>query len=140
MQTAFEIVHFDHEDSDEEEDEALEPIYESKNVYHSRKLPHIIGTQAFLVIIFCQIYFLYILYHQYQLHISNILFQKQSDEFIGLDHIQDNMPKGDFSESSESSSDEEEDEVENDNVPIILDNSKTEVINEEIDMVKNAGV
>ena len=52
MQTAFEIVHFDHEDSDDEEDEALEPIYESKNVYHSRKLPHIIGTQAFLVICF----------------------------------------------------------------------------------------
>ena len=50
MQTAFEIVHFDHEDTDDEEDEALEPIYESKNVYHSRKLPHIIGTQAFLVI------------------------------------------------------------------------------------------
>ena len=75
------------------------------------------------------------------MHISNIfiLFQNQSDEFIGLDHIQDNMPKGDFSESSESSSDEEEDEVENDNVPI-LENSKTEVINEEIDMVKNAGV
>ena len=62
MQTAFEIVHFDHEDSDDEEDEALEPIYESKNVYHSRKLPHIIGTQAFLVIMFFQIYiFLFII-------------------------------------------------------------------------------
>ena len=50
------------------------------------------------------------------------------------------MPKGDYSESSESSSDEEEDEVENDNEPINMDNSKTEVINEEINMVKNAGV
>ena len=73
--------------------------------------------------------------------VNNSLFQKQSDEFIGLDHIQD-IPKGDFSESSESSSDdeEEEDEVENDNIPIPMDNSKSEVINEEIDMVKNAGV
>ena len=44
---------FQLEQSDSEDDEevvsALEPIYESRNVYHSRKLPHVIGTQSFLV-------------------------------------------------------------------------------------------
>ena len=71
MQTAFEIVHFDHEDSDdEEEDEALEPIYESKNVYHSRKLPHIIGTQAFLVIYFVR-YLPTFFILMYSINISN---------------------------------------------------------------------
>ena len=30
--------------------------------------------------------------------------------------------------------------MENDNIPIPMDNSKSEVINEEIDMVKNAGM
>ena len=70
MQTAFEIVHFDHEDSDDEEDETLEPIYESKNVYHSRKLPHIIGTQAFLVIYFVRylptFYFYFDVFHKHK--------------------------------------------------------------------------
>ena len=44
---------FQLEQSDSEDDEevvsALEPIYESRNVYRSRKLPHVIGTQSFLV-------------------------------------------------------------------------------------------
>ena len=70
MQTAFEIVHFDHEDSDDEEDETLEPIYESKNVYHSRKLPHIIGTQAFLVIYFVRYLTTFFLFSSAELHIS----------------------------------------------------------------------
>ena len=38
----------DSEDEDEVISE-LEPIYESRNIYHSRKLPHVIGTQSFLV-------------------------------------------------------------------------------------------
>ena len=71
MQTAFEIVHFDHEDSDDEEDETLEPIYESKNVYHSRKLPHIIGTQAFLVIYFVRYLTTFFFILMYSINISN---------------------------------------------------------------------
>ena len=42
----------DREDDSEDDEEvvlALEPIYESRNVYRSRKLPHVIGTQSFLV-------------------------------------------------------------------------------------------
>ena len=40
------------EESDSEDDdtqEELEPVYEIKSIYHSRKLPHVIGTQSFLV-------------------------------------------------------------------------------------------
>ena len=44
----FQLVQSDSED-DEEVVLALEPIYESRNVYRSRKLPHVIGTQSFLV-------------------------------------------------------------------------------------------
>lgn len=48
---AFEKIEIEQSDDDEDDEEIqpLEPIYESKNIYHARKLPHIIGTQAFLV-------------------------------------------------------------------------------------------
>ena len=51
IQTAFEKLDFEEQsdEEDEEVDQHLEDIYESKNIYHNRKLPHIIGTQAFLV-------------------------------------------------------------------------------------------
>ena len=46
---------FQFENSDSEEDEEvlndLEPIYESRNVYHLRRLPHVVGTPKFMVTI-----------------------------------------------------------------------------------------
>lgn len=53
IQTAFEKVEFEQSEDEDDEDfevgQHLEDVYESKNIYHNRKLPHIIGTQAFLV-------------------------------------------------------------------------------------------
>ena len=49
------VSHYDFqfENSDSEEDEEvlndLEPIYESRNVYHLRRLPHVVGTPKFMV-------------------------------------------------------------------------------------------
>ena len=52
IQSAFEKVDFDDDSDTEDEDgtqQELEPVYEIKSIYHSRRLPHVIGTQAFLV-------------------------------------------------------------------------------------------
>ena len=42
---------FDNSDSEEDEDvlKNLEPIYESRNVYHLRRLPHVVGSNKFMV-------------------------------------------------------------------------------------------
>jgi hypothetical protein len=44
---------FQFEQSDSEDDEDvlknLEPIFESRNAYHLRRLPHVVGTKNFLV-------------------------------------------------------------------------------------------
>ena len=51
IQSAFEKVDFDDSDTEDEDgtQQELEPVYEIKSIYHSRRLPHVIGTQAFLV-------------------------------------------------------------------------------------------
>jgi len=85
IQNAFEKVELEQSDSDDDEEvvSALEPIYESRNVYHSRKLPHVIGTQSFL-----------------------------SDEYIGLEHSPEDIEKDELSESSESESEDEIEDLE----------------------------
>jgi hypothetical protein len=46
------VFQFENSDSEDDDDDVLknlEPIYESRNVYHIRRLPHVVGTQLFLV-------------------------------------------------------------------------------------------
>jgi hypothetical protein len=46
------LFQFENSDSEDDDDDVLknlEPIYESRNVYHIRRLPHVVGTQLFLV-------------------------------------------------------------------------------------------
>jgi len=85
IQNAFEKVELVQSDSEDDEEVvlALEPIYESRNVYRSRKLPHVIGTQSFL-----------------------------SDEDIGLEHSPEVNEKDELSESSESESEDEIEDLE----------------------------
>ena len=55
------FCHFQFDNSDSEEDEDvlnnLEPIYESRNVYHLRRLPHVVGTAKFMVRFSCHLRF-----------------------------------------------------------------------------------
>jgi hypothetical protein len=50
-------LQFDNSDSEEDEDVLtnLQPIYESHNVYHLRRLPHVVGSNKFMVSSKCQI-------------------------------------------------------------------------------------
>ena len=52
------LSQFDNSDSEEDEDvlKNLEPIYESRNVYHLRRLPHVVGSNKFMVLLICPLH------------------------------------------------------------------------------------
>jgi len=96
---AFHQVKFDESDSEEEDFlvKCMEPVYESKNFYHLRNLPHVIGSTSFM-----------------------------SDDVIGLDHLKEGRSRsrnqfnkednedGDENEDHESFSEDESEEEEDD--------------------------